>query len=90
MGVKVIVSMEVKDFDSWSMAFNSEGAKNARKEAGLIAEGHKNLDNPTNVVVIGTAASKESFLGFFSTPEQAERMKSAGVVSKPTVTFLEN
>ncbi len=39
MGVKVIVSMEVKDFDSWSMAFNSEGPKNARKEAGLIAEG---------------------------------------------------
>ena len=48
------------------------------------------IDNPTNVVVIGTAASKEAFLGFFSTPEQAERMKSEGVVSKPTVTFLEN
>ncbi len=89
MGVKVIVSMNVKNFDSWSMAFNSEGPKNARKAAGLIAEGYKNLDNPTNVVVIGTAPSKESFIEFFSTPEQAERMKSAGVVSKPTVTFLE-
>ena len=90
MVVKVIVSMDVKDFDSWSAAFNSEGPKNARKEAGLIAEGYKNLDNPTNIVVIGTAVSKKAFLRFFSTPEQAERMKSAGVISKPTVTFLEN
>ena len=90
MSVKIIVSMDVKDFDSFSTAFNSEGPKKARKEADLIAEAHKNLDNPTNVVVIGTAPSKEAFLGFLTTPEQAERMKSAGVISKPTVTFLEN
>ena len=53
--------MGVKDFDSWSAAFNNAGPKNAQKEA----EGYKNLDNPTNVVVIGTAGSKEAFLGFF-------------------------
>jgi hypothetical protein len=90
MSIKVIVSMDVKDFDSFSKVFNSEGPKNARKEVGLIAEAHRNLDNPTNAVIIGTAPSKEAFLGFLTTPEQADRMKSAGVVSKPTVTFLEN
>ena len=90
MSIKVIVSMDVKDFDSFSKVFNSEGPKNARKEVGLIAEAHRNLDNPTNAVIIGTVPSKEAFLGFLTTPEQADRMKSAGVVSKPTVTFLEN
>ena len=90
MSIKVIVSMDVKDFDSFSKVFNSEGPKNARKEVGLIAEAHRNLDNPTNAVIIGTVPSKEAFLGFLTTPEQAGRMKSAGVVSKPTVTFLEN
>jgi len=81
--------MDVKDFDDWSTEFNSEERKNRRKEAGLTAEDHKNLGNPCDVVVIGTASPKEAFFGFFN-PEQAERMKSAGVVSKPTVTFLEN
>ena len=90
MSIKVVVSMDVKDFDSFSKVFNSEGPKNARKEVGLIAEAHRNLDNPTNAVIIGTVPSKEAFLGFLTTPEQADRMKSAGVVSKPTVTFLGN
>ena len=30
------------------------------------------------------------FFGFISTPEQEERMKSAGVISEPIATFLEN
>ena len=88
MSIKVIVSMEVENFDSFSKAFNSEGPQTARKEAGIVAKAHKNLDSPTNAVVIGTVDSKEVFQSFFSTPEQAERMKNAGVVSKPTVTFL--
>ena len=90
MSIKVIVSLNVKDFESFGKVFNSEGAKNARKKARLIAEAHKNLDNPTNAVVLGTVTSKEDFLSFISTPEQGERMKSAGVISEPTVTFLEN
>ncbi len=39
-----------------------------RKEA----EAYKNLDNPNNAVAIGTASSKEAFLAYFSTPEQAK------------------
>ena len=90
MSIKVIVSMDVKDFESFSKVFNGEEPKNARESVGLIAQAHKNLDNSSNAVVISTAPSKEAFLGFLTTPEQAERMKSAGVISKPTVTFLEN
>ena len=82
--------MNVDDYDNWSTIFNSEGPRNARSEAGLIVEGYRNLDNPKNVIVIGTAPSKEAFLEFFTSPQQKERMQSAGVISKPTVTFLEN
>ena len=31
MSIKVVVSMDVKDFDSFSKVFNGEGPKNARK-----------------------------------------------------------
>ena len=55
MSIKVIVSMEVENFDSFSKAFNSEGPQTARKEAGIVAKAHKNLDSPTNAVVIGRA-----------------------------------
>ena len=64
--------MDVKDFDDWSTEFNSEERKNRRKEAGLTAEAHKNLDNPCDVVVIGTASSKEAFFGFLIQNEQNE------------------
>ena len=77
MGIKVIVSMEVENFDSFSKAFNSEGPQNARKAAGIVAKAHKNLDSLTNAVVIGTVDSKEAFQACFSSPEQAERMKNA-------------
>ncbi|MBN18305.1 MAG: hypothetical protein CL758_02315 [Chloroflexi bacterium] len=90
MSIKVIVSLNIKNFESFSKVFNSEEAKNARKKVGLIAKAHKNLDNPTNAVVLGTVTSKENFLGFISTSEQGERMKSAGVISEPTVIFLED
>tara|TARA_B100000676_G_C17987119_1_gene792608 strand:+ start:852 stop:1124 length:273 start_codon:yes stop_codon:yes gene_type:complete len=90
MSIRVIVSLEVKDYEDFSNLFNSEGPVTARKEAGIVAEAHKNLDSPTNAVVIGTATSKEDFLTFFSSAAQAERMQNAGVVSKPTVTFLGN
>ena len=88
MSVKVVISMDIEDFDSWSAGFNA-GSEH-RKAAGIEAKAYKNLDNPNNGVVIGTVPSKEAFLAFFSTPEQAERMKSAGVVSQPVVTILES
>ena len=88
MSIRVIVSMDVDDYENWLAVFNSEGPMNARSEAGLTVEAHQNLDDPKNVVAIGTAPSKEVFLEFFTSPQQKERMQSAGVISQPTVTFL--
>ncbi|GIT59810.1 MAG: hypothetical protein VX559_01620 [Pseudomonadota bacterium] len=87
MSVTVIVSLKVEDFDKWYAAFSSTSGK--REEAGIQAKGHRNIDDPNNAVAIGTAASKEEFLGFFTTPEMQEIQKDAGVLGPPDVTFLE-
>ena len=62
MSIKVIVSFEVKEFDTFKSGFDT-GA-HARTEAAVTAEAFKNMDAPNNVWVIGTAASKEAFTAF--------------------------
>ena len=87
MSIKVIVSFEVEEFDTFKSGFDTGGP--ARTEADITAEAFKNVDAPNNVWVIGTAPSKEAFTAFFSAPSAQERMKNAGVISPPTTTFLE-
>ena len=87
MSIKVIVSFDVEEFDTFKSGFDTGG--HARTEAGIIAEAFKNVDAPNNVWVIGTAPSKEAFTAFFSAPAAQERMRNAGVISPPTTTFLE-
>ena len=53
MSVTVIVSLKVEDFDKWYAAFSSTSGK--REEAGILAKGHRNIDDPNNAVAIGTA-----------------------------------
>ena len=88
MSIKVVIAMEIKDFDVWNGVFSNEHSQNARKEAGIDVEANQGLDNPNQVVLIGSAPSKETLMGFFSSPAQQKRMQNAGVQSKPTITFL--
>ncbi|MQF48769.1 hypothetical protein FIM08_02560 [SAR202 cluster bacterium AC-647-N09_OGT_505m] len=88
MSIKVIVSFEVEDFDTFKAGFDT--GENARTEAGIAAEAFKNMDAPSNVWVVGTAPSKETFISFFSAPTAQERMRNAGVISAPTITLLES
>ena len=60
-----------------------------REKAGIQSKGHRNIDDPNNAVAIGTAPSKEEFLGIFATPEMQEIQKAAGVLGPPEVKFLE-
>ena len=87
MSVKVLLSLEVEDFNKLKSVFDA--AENARTEAGIAAEAYRNMDAPNNAWVIATAPSKEAFAAFFSSPLQKERMRTAGVISPPTVTFLD-
>ena len=87
MSVTVIVSLNVEDFDKWHTAFASMSSK--REEVGLHAKAHRNIDDKNNVVVIGTAPSKEVFLEMFTSPEIQELQKNIGVLGPPEVKFLE-
>ena len=87
MSAKILLSLEVEDFNKMKSVFDA--AENARTEAGITAEAYRNMDAPNNAWVISTTSSKEAFVAFFSSPSQKERMRNAGVISPPTITFLE-
>ena len=63
MSVKVLLSLEVEDFNKMKSVFDA--AENARTEAGITAEAYRNMDAPNNAWVISTASSKEAFVAFF-------------------------
>ena len=86
MSITFIVSLKVEDFDKWHTVFSSMSDK--REEAGIQSKGHRNIDDPNNAVIIGTAPSKEKFLEMFATPERQERQKTIGVLGRE-VKFLE-
>ena len=86
MSVTVIVSLKVEDFDKWHTAFASLSSK--REEAGIHANGHRNIDDKNSAVVIGTVPSKEVFLEMFTSPEIQELQKNIGVLGPPEVKFL--
>ena len=87
MGIKIIISFEVADFADFKSVFQK--GRPYREEAGISeSEAYRNIDSPNSVWVIGTATSKEAFMDFFASDAQKERMKDAGVISPPTITFL--
>ena len=88
MSITIIVSFNVEDFDKWNSEFDQ--GENSRTEPGITVTAYRNMDAPNNVWAIGTATSKEAFDAYFSAPAQQERMKNGGVMSLPTITFLES
>lgn len=88
MSIRVIVAFDVEDFDEFKIGFYT--GVNARSEAGIEAEPYRNTDVPNNVWVILTAQSREAFDLFFSNPVTQERMRNVGIISDPTITFLES
>ena len=63
MSITVSISMQFADFDDFATAFNA--GKDARAEAGINATPFRNIDDPNNACVIGTAPSKDAFQAFF-------------------------
>ena len=84
--VTFLIRTEVQDFDKWKEAFDA--MHGVRSEAGLSAKAYSTIDEPNHPCIIGTAPSKEAFLEFFSSPQQQERIKAAGVLGMPKITFL--
>jgi len=86
MSVTIVISLNVEDFDHWKAGFDAHAED--RAEAGLNAVAHQNIDDPNNAVVIGTAPSKEAFIGFFTSPKMQAVQKDAGVLGPPDLKFM--
>ena len=86
MSVTVVIALTVENHDKFEVVFTERAS--ARAEAGLEAKAYKDIDDANRVVVIGTAPSKEAFMGFMTSHEQQEAMKAGGIQGPPDVTFL--
>lgn len=87
MSLTVIVGLKIEDYEKFQASFASRAT--ARAAAGLDVKPYRDMDDANRVVVIGTAPSKEAFMGFMTSPEQQEAMKNAGIQGPPDLTFLE-
>ena len=86
MAIKFIVNYEVKDFNIWKEAFESNS--DVRKSAGIEAIPYREIEHPNKVYIVGEAPSKELLEEMFSNPRFVQLMQTAGVITKPNVVFL--
>jgi hypothetical protein len=87
MSITVLISVQVTHFDDGESQLDRIEA--SRIEAGIKATAYRDLDDPTQSYVIGTAPSKDIFLAFFSSPERQGIQDSGVITSAPQITFLE-
>ena len=82
----IILSHEVADYAAWKPHYDADSAR--REGAGLkeLSVGHQS-DNPKKVFMVweGDAEVVDKML---QDPDLAEKMKEAGVVSKPEVIIV--
>ena len=87
MSITALIVLKIEDYEKFETAFDSRESE--RIDAGIAAKSYRDMDDANRAVAIGTAPSKEAFLGFMTSPEQQEAMKNAGIQGPPDVTFLE-
>lgn len=81
-----ILHHRVADFDTWLAGY--DGAGDLQKSGGIIGHAaNRSLDDPAMVTVYHQAESFETLRNFLADPELQARMKKAGVISAPEVTF---
>lgn len=85
--VTVIVTHEVKDFDTWKKAFDADNA--LRLKMGMTTEAvFASVQKPNEVTIIFSNPSLESVNGLIGNPALKEKMQKAGVISEPQFKIL--
>jgi quinol monooxygenase YgiN len=85
--VVVVVTHEVKDYDSWRKGYNADELN--RKNVGFkVWSVYADVNNPNMVSVIGEFPSAAAAEAFSTSPKLKEVMEKAGVVGKPDVKVL--
>lgn len=84
----LIMQHTVRDFDTWRNTFEANEQLRV-KYGGLGHTLYRELDEPSNVTLIMRFDSRERAEEFARSPELAEAMRTAGVVTQPRVWWVE-
>ena len=87
MTITVIVSHDIKDWDTFKEGFDAH--ESIRAAAGITAKAYKKVNSSNTVYVIGEIPSQEIFDDFFSNPDFHKHMENIGVILPVEVTVLE-
>jgi hypothetical protein len=82
-----MIRHKVADFAKWKPVYDSHAP--ARANAGLKEEHlFRNIDNPSEVVLLFSAEDLNKAKAFVSSSDLRETMQKAGVIDKPDIWFL--
>ena len=84
--VFLIISHDIKNYDSWKVVYDKLDAQ--RKEAGILALFiKKDMNNANSITVFAEITNLEKAKVFMSSSSLKEAMKDAGVTSVPSIVF---
>jgi quinol monooxygenase YgiN len=82
-----IIRHEVEDYVKWREVF--EGAREFRKSYGEeYTQVFRDNDNPNTITVLNRWSDLKRAKEFFTLDEIKQKMKESGMVSEPTIHFL--
>lgn len=83
----VLVRHTVEDFGKWKAVFDGDAVR--RRAAGCTSSDvYRDVDNPNAITVVLGFGSQDQAQVFANDPVLAETMKSAGVVGRPDMRFV--
>jgi len=84
----LIVQHRVRDYRKWRRAYDAHAP--ARRKAGLrSAEVYRGADNQHKVAIVFKVENVDKAKAFAGSDDLRGAMKAAGVIGKPTITFVE-
>ena len=83
----LIVQHRVKDYRKWRRAYDAHAP--ARRKAGLgSSQVYRGADDPRQVAVVLKVKNADKVKTFIESDDLRKAMKAAGVIGKPTITFM--
>jgi heme-degrading monooxygenase HmoA len=84
----ILVQHTVEDYDTWKPVFDEHGANRQDRgsKGGIVL---RNADDANQIVILLEWDSLEDARAFAGSEDLRQAMQRAGVVSRPSVTFLD-
>ncbi len=86
--VTVLLTTEVKDYESWRKIFDAGEPLRTSSNVSINAV-YTSVDNPNKVILISEVPTIEAMQAFMQNPQLAADMEAGGVIGKPDVTILQ-